>query len=343
MKNPQCVVVLIGLCLYSGLPMAGQENQAGTSQVHQGRKSKNRAVKDDLQAIGNRSIGGKGLGNWYSLEQEIGMGREYSREIEARIKLVRDPVVTEYVNRLGQTLVRNSDAKIPFTIKVIDSEEINAFALPGGFLYVNSGLFLAVQEEAELAGVMAHEIAHVAAHHASRQMTHSQIFTLATIPLVFVGGGLGIAVREAAGLAMPLTMTRFSRAFEAEADYLGVEYLYQAGYDPQAFISFCERVQALETQKPGVMAKMFSNHPQTADRIRKTQSEIVKILPPREAYVISSSDFDDVKSRLAAIENQYQPREHDPNRPTLRRSPSVDQDTAETGDGRPTLKRRTEQ
>ena len=338
MKHPQWVVALVGVCLFSGVPVVGQENQAGTSQVQQGRKSKHRAVKDDLQAIGNRSIGGKGLGNWYSPEQEIGMGREYSREIEASTKLVRDPLVTEYVNRLGQNLIRNSDAKVPFTIKVIDSEEINAFALPGGFLYVNSGLILAAQEEAELAGVMAHEIAHVAAHHASRQMTRSQMFTLATIPLVFVGGGVGIAVREATRLAMPLTMTRFSRAFEAEADYLGVEYLYQAGYDPQAFISFCERVQALEKQRPGVMAKMFSNHPQTADRIRRTQSEIVKILPPRETYVISSSDFDDVKSRLATIENQHQPSEHDPSHPILRRRPSAPGDPYEARDGRPTLK-----
>jgi predicted Zn-dependent protease len=246
------------------------------------------------------------------------------------------------VNRIGQNLVRNSDAKVPFTIKVIDSEEINAFALPGGFLYVTTGLILAAQEEAELAGVMAHEVAHVAAHHAARQMTHSQMFNLASIPLIFVGGGIGIAVREVAGLAVPLTLTKFSRGFEAEADYLGVEYMYQAGYDPQAFISFFERIQALEKQKPGVMARMFADHPQTADRLRKTQSEILKILPPREAYVISTSDFDDTRSRLATIENRRQAREKELDRPTLRhRSPS-DQGESKSDDERPTLKRPTD-
>jgi predicted Zn-dependent protease len=334
MKCQQCLVVLVGGCLLSGLPVVGQEDRNVTSQARESQKSKHKSVKDDIQAIGNRNIGGRGVGNWYSPEQEIGMGREYANTIEANTKLLTDPLVTEYVNRLGQNLVRNSDAKVPFRIKVIDSEEINAFALPGGFLYVNSGLIQAAQEEAELAGVMAHEIAHVAAHHATRQLTHSQMFNLASIPLIFVGGGLGLAVKEAAALAMPVTLTRFSRSFEAEADYLGVEYLYQAGYDPQAFISFFERVQALEKQKPGLVTKLFASHPQTADRIHKAQSEIVKILPPREAYVISTSAFDDVKRRLAAIEDRQ-----DPSLPTLRRRPTAGHRTTQGDDDPPTLKR----
>lgn len=339
MKRRKWVLALVGACLLSSLPSFGQERQTIPSQAREGQKSKGKSGKDDIQAIGNRNIGGRGLGNWYSPEQEIGMGREYSQVIEASTKLLRDPVVTEYVNRIGQNLVRNSDAKVPFTIKVIDSDEINAFALPGGFLYVNSGLILAAQEEAELAGVMAHEIAHVAAHHATRQITHSQLFNLASIPLIFVGGGVGIAVKQAIGLAMPLTLTKFSRGFEVEADYLGVQYLYQSGYDPQAFISFFERLQALEKQKPGVIAKAFSNHPQTVDRIRKTQSEIVRILPPREAYVISTSEFDNVKSRLSAIENRHDPSEPDAGRPTLRRRPAADHSTPEDNEGRPTLRR----
>jgi len=342
MQHRKWLLAFVEICLLFGLSMVGQENQTVTSKPRQIHKSKRTAVKDDIQAIGTRSIGSKGVSNWYSVEQEIGIGREYSKEIEDRVRLLNDPVVTEYVNRIGQNLVRNSDAKVPFTIKVIDSDEINAFALPGGFLYVTSGLILAAQEEAELAGVMAHEVAHVAAHHAARQMTHSQMFTLASIPLIFVGGGIGIAVREAAGLAMPLTLTKFSRGFEAEADYLGVEYLYQAGYDPQAFISFFERIQALEKQKPGVMARMFSDHPQTADRLRKTQSEIAKILPPREAYVTSTSDFDDTKSRITTIENRRQARGEEPDRPTLRRRSPRDQGESEGEDEHPTLKRRTD-
>jgi beta-barrel assembly-enhancing protease len=294
--------------------------------------------KDDIQSIGNRKIGGSGMGNWYSLEHEISIGRDYSREIEGSVKLIQDPAVTEYVNRIGQNLVRNSDAKVPFTIKVIDSEEVNAFALPGGFLYVNSGLVLAAENEAELAGVMAHEIAHVAARHATRQMTRSQMFNLASIPLIFVGGGIGVAVQQAAGLAIPLSLTKFSRGFEAEADYLGVEYLHKAGYDPQAFISFFERVQAQEKQKPGFIAKAFSDHPQTADRMKKAQREIAAILPAREAYVISTSEFEEVKSRLTSIENGHRTVDQDAERPTLRRR-TADGNDSEDG-GRPTLKRR---
>lgn len=341
MEIPKWLIVCVGAFLFSCLHTGAQENQSGASPAVQSQNRKHVAVKDDLQAIGVRNIGGRGAGNWYSVEQEVGMGRDYSRAVEASVTLLKDPMITEYVNRIGQNIVRNSDAKVPFTIKVIDSDEINAFALPGGFLYVNSGLLLAAQEEAELAGVMAHEIAHVSAHHATRQLTRSQLFNLATIPLVFVGGGLGVAVQEVAGFAGPLTLTRFSRSFEAEADYLGVEYLYQAGYDPQAFISFFERAQALEKQKPGAISKMFSSHPQTADRIRKTQSEIVKILPPREAYVISTSDFDEMKLRLDANENRRQAREQEPSRPTLRR-PSGNQGDPEGTDGRPTLKRQSD-
>jgi len=253
------------------------------------------------------------------------MGRDYSRKIESSSKLLKDPVVTEYVNRIAQNIVRNSDAKIPFTIKVIDSEEVNAFALPGGFLYVNNGLILYAQGEAELAAVMAHEIAHVAAHHASRQMTRSQLLNLGTIPLVFLGGGAGLAVQQAVGLMIPISLTKFSRGFEMEADYLGVEYLYKAGYDPQAFVSFCERIQALEKQKSGLIAKAFSDHPQTADRIRKTQAEIAKILPPRDVYILSTSEFEDVKAHLVvSTDRPHRAGEGDPSRPILRRRPPAD-------------------
>jgi predicted Zn-dependent protease len=319
--------------------MAVAQADQTAPQVRAVPQAKHAGGKDDIQAIGNRKIGGSGLGNWYSLEHEISIGREYSQAIDESVKLLRDPVVTEYVNRVGQNLVRNSDAKVPFTIKVVDSDEVNAFALPGGFLYVNSGLILAAQDEAELAGVMAHEIAHVAARHATRQMTRSHMFNLASIPLVFVGGGLGIAVQQAAGLAIPLSLTKFSRGFEAEADYLGVEYLYKAGYDPRAFISFFERIQAQEKQKPGLIAKAFSDHPQTADRMKKTQREIAGILPAREAYVISTSDFEEVKFHLTAIENRHRTVDQDAERPTLRRK-SADDNDSEDGEQRPTLKRR---
>jgi len=321
--------------------------QSTTSDSSQSEtKGKHNGGKDDIDAIGNRKIGNKGLGNWYSLEKEIRMGKEYAQMVESGVKLVQDPVVNEYVNRVGQNLVRNSDAKVPFTIKVIDSDDVNAFALPGGFFYVNSGLILAADEEAELAGVMAHEIAHVAARHAMRQMTRGNMLNLASIPLIFVGGGIGYAVRSAAGIGLPLTFLTFSRGFEAEADYLGLEYLYKSGYDPNAFISFFEKLQAKEKKRPGTLAKAFSTHPQTPDRIEKSQEEIQKVLPARDQYLVSTSEFDEVKARLAAIENRHKVTdEKDDKRPSLRRTSTADstksgKDSKTADDDRPTLKRR---
>lgn len=307
-------------------------------------KVKHDGGKKDVEAVGNRNVGcSRGLGNWYSVEKQIAMGKAYAQQVESTVKLVQDPVVTEYVNRVGQNLVRNSDSQVPFTIKVVDADEINAFALPGGFFYVNSGLILAADEEAELAGVMAHEIAHVAACHAARQNTRGNIMNMASIPLIFVGGGIGYAGYEAAGLALPLTFMKFSRGFEAEADYLGLQYMYKAGYDPQAFISFFEKVQAQEKKKPGTLAKAFSSHPQTPDRIERSQEEISKILPARPQYLVTTSEFDDVKARLAAIENRHKVLDQkDNNKPTLRRSTSTDKNGGKdtSGDDRPTLKRR---
>ena len=309
-------------------------------------KVKHDGSKKDVNAIGNRKVGGRGLGDWYSLEGEIRMGKQYAQEVEATSKLIRDPVITEYVNRVGQNLVRNSDAQVPFTIKVIDSDEVNAFALPGGFFYVNSGLILAADEESELAGVMAHEIAHVAARHATRQMTRAQWANIGTIPLIFVGGGIGYAVRSAAGLGLPLTFLSFSRGFESEADYLGLQYMYKAGYDPNAFVQFFEKLQAREKKKPGTLAKAFSTHPQTPDRISKSQEEISRILPARQQYIVTTSEFADVKSRLASLENRRKLVDDKPgNKPSLRRTSTNDKSGDKNGDkggddDRPTLHRR---
>jgi len=299
---------------------------------------------DDVDAIGNRKIGGRGLGNWYSIEGEIRMGKQYAQMVESSSKMVTDPVITEYVNRIGQNLVRNSDAQVPFTIKVIDADEINAFALPGGFFYVNTGLILAADEEAELAGVMAHEIAHVCARHATRQMTRYQWANISTIPLIFVGGGIGYAVRSAAGLALPMSFLTFSREFEAQADYLGLQYMYKAGYDPNAFIAFFEKIEAQEKKKPGSLAKAFSTHPQTPDRIEASQKEIATILPAREEYTVTTSEFDEVKGRLAALENRHKVFDQkEAGKPSLRRASTSDssgKDSTTNDDDRPTLKRR---
>jgi len=295
--------------------------------------------KDDVDAIGNRKVAGW---DWYSIESEIRMGKEYATQIEASLKLVTDPTINEYINRVGQNLVRNSDAKVPFTIKVVDSDVINAMALPGGFFYVNSGLILAADNEAELAGVMAHEIAHVAARHTTRQLTRYQFINYASLPLIFVGGGIGLAAREAAGIGIPMTFLKFSRGFEAEADYLGIQYMYKAGYDPNEFVNFFEKIQAQEKKKPGSMAKVFTDHPQTPDRITKSQEEIATILPAKDQYIETTSEFNDMKSRLAAIENRHKVEDNaNPNKPSLRRGQSTaSKDGDKKDDDRPTLKRR---
>jgi predicted Zn-dependent protease len=307
---------------------------------------KHDGTKTDVDAVGNRNVGcGRGVGNWYTVEGQVARGRVYAQQIESQIKLVNDPVITEYVNRIGQNLVRNSDAQVPFTIKVIDSDVVNAMALPGGFFYVNSGLILAADEEAEMAGVMAHEIAHVAACHYGREMTRANLLQMASIPFIFMGGAIGYAGYEASSLAIPMTFLKFSRGFEAEADYLGVEYMYRAGYDPSAFVSFFEKIQAMEKKKPGTLSKAFDTHPQTPDRIQKTQSEIGKILPSKQQYIVTTSEFDEVKARLASIENRHKVLDQkDGNKPSLRRTSASSTDgkagDSKSDDDRPTLKRR---
>jgi len=295
---------------------------------------------DDVNAIGTRNIGGRGLGNWYSVDSEIKMGRQYAAQIDKSTKFITDPVVTEYVNRIGQNLVKNSDAKIPFTIKVIDSDEINAFALPGGFFYVNSGLILAADEESELAGVMAHEMSHVIAHHAAREMTRANYAQMGTIPLIFIGGLAGYGAYEAANIGIPVAFMKFSREFEAQADYLGIQYLWKTGYDPESFVAFFEKIEDMEKHKPGIISKMFEDHPPTPDRIANAQREISRILPPRDEYLVDTSEFQDVKARLARIENKRKlmPSEIN-NKPVLRRASTSDSNGKDdqSSDSRPTL------
>jgi hypothetical protein len=291
--------------------------------------------KEDVSAVGNRDIGARGMGNWYSVDTEIKMGKMYASEIEKSTKFINDPVILEYVNRVGQNIVKNSDCKVPFTIKIIDSDVVNAMALPGGFFYVNSGLILNADEEAELAGVMAHETAHVCAHHAVREQTRMNYAQLSTIPLIFIGGWTGYGIYEAASFAIPMTFLHFSREFESEADYLGVQYMYRAGYDPQAFISFFEKVQALEKRKPGMVEKAFADHPQTPERILHSQEEIARILPARDQYTVTTSEFDDIKARLARIENKRRLTDTKGGpKPSLRRSgTSTGDPTGSSGSG----------
>jgi predicted Zn-dependent protease len=275
--------------------------------------------KQDVNAIGNRNVG-HGV-NFYSLEHEIALGKQLSAEVERQAKFINDPVVNEYVNRVGQNLVRNSDAQVPFTIKVIDSDVVNAFALPGGFFYVNSGLILHADEESELAGVMAHEIAHVCARHGTKQATKSEIAQLAMIPaMIFIPYTLaGYAIYQGMQFAIPMAFLQFTRVDEREADYLGLQYMYKAGYDPNAFVAFFEKVAADEKKQPGTIPKIFSTHPPTPDRIEASQKEIATILPARDEYIVTTSEFDVVKKRLGMIEANMKVNDKNPNAPKLRK------------------------
>ena len=300
-----------------------EKKAAADAKKADAKKPKN----SDLDNIGNRNIN-KGSLNFMSLEKEIAMGRELAAEVERELKLVEDPTINEYVNRVGQNLVRNSDAKVPFTIKVVESDEVNAFALPGGFFYVNSGLILAADDEAELAGVMAHEIAHVTARHGAEQATKGQLLNFATIPLIFLGGPAGYGLRQASNLLIPMTFLSFSRKSEAEADYLGLQYMYKTGYDPSAAVSFFEKLQAKESAKPGTMNKLFSSHPLTGDRITMEKANIEKILPDKDQYVVTTSEFNKIKGQLVALDSR-RPAEEDSNKPSLRRrtTSTRDEDT----------------
>jgi predicted Zn-dependent protease len=308
--------------------------------------------KYDVTLIGHRNVG-NGV-NFYTLEREIAVGRDLARQVEDTSKLVTDPLIVEYINRIGQNLVRNSDSRVPFTIKVLDNGEVNAFALPGGFFYVDSGLILAADSEAELAAVMAHEIAHVAARHATKNMTKQQIWNMASIPLMFIGGPAGYAIAEIASIAVPMGFLKFSRDAEREADMLGLQYDYAAGYDPQAFVQFFEKLKMEENKKHSKVAKLFSTHPMTADRITAAQNEIRTYLPDRDSYVVDTSDFDMMKAHLIASQGGLRMnRGKGLNRPTLRnRTETVDASETDkpatpnsgttkdqTTDDRPTLKK----
>jgi predicted Zn-dependent protease len=329
-------------------PPSEQTQKSQSAPVQQQDSVSPKSTKEDVEAIGNRSVG-KGV-NFYSLEKEIALGKGLAQEVERSSKMIDDPVVTEYVNRVGQNLVHNSDARVPFTIKVIDSDEVNAFALPGGFFYVNSGLILRAQEESELAGVMAHEISHVTARHGTKNATKGELMQLATIPLMILGpaGWAGYGLYEGLQLAIPMTFLKFSRDAEREADFLGLQYMYKAGYDPNSFVTFFERIQADEKRRPGTIPKVFSTHPPTPDRIESAQKEIARILPNKPEYVVTTSEFDSVKARLRNIMFARKVQDNQPGKPTLRTRTEQQQkgqtqtDPSAPGndDDRPTLKRR---
>ncbi|MBS1858638.1 MAG: M48 family metalloprotease [Acidobacteria bacterium] len=291
--------------------------------------------KDDVNRIGSRKVGN--CINFYSFEKEMALGKQLAREVQKQAKLVDDPLITEYVNRLGQNLVRSSDAKIPFSFQIVEGDAPNAFALPGGYVFVYTGLMKIASEEDELAAAMAHEIAHVAARHMTCQATKSELAGIAGMPAsVLLGGWGGYAARQAAGLALPAAFLHLSRKDESEADYLGVQYMYAAGYDPNGAISVFEKIESLNRRQPGVVDRVFSTHPMDADRIAKTEREIARILPDKPQYVVTTSEYASIRDRL--IDQQALHKTEDASRPALHRA--TGRPGTSTGDDRPTIKRR---
>lgn len=311
------------------------------------RKSTIKALdeKNDPTLVGKRDLN-KGQLAFYSIEREIALGRQMAAQVDRESPLVTDPLINEFVNRITQNIVLHSDAKIPFTVKVIDSSDVNAFALPGGFLYVNRGLLEAAENEAEVAGVIAHEISHVTARHGIEQASKAEFFNYASIPLIFLGGIGGYLIRQAAGLAVPLTFLKFSRGAEKEADRLGAQYMWAAGYDPNALITFFEKLQTQNKKKPGTLAKVFATHPMTGDRITEVR-DLIGRFPEKGEYAINTSEFGQLRSRLVSASNasRQASREADDRRPTLKRRPqstSEDSGTYSETPDRPVLKRRDE-
>src|ERR1039458_3607493 len=294
-----------------------------------------RKKKDDPAQIGSRDVG-KGV-NFYSLEKEMALGKQLAEEVQRQAKVVDDPLISEYINRIGQNLVRNSDAKVPFTFQVIEGESPNAFALPGGYVFIYTALLEIADEEDELAAAMAHEIAHVAARHMTKQATKSQMVNLAGVPVgVILGGGIGGAVaRQGAAAGLPAVFMHFTRQDEAEADYLGVQYLYAAGYDPNGAISIFEKLESLEKKQPGTVARIFSTHPMDAARIQKTEQEIDRILPARDEYVINTSEY--VAIRQGTIAREARKKAPEDGRPQLRTRQDESRQPGEPD--RPTVRR----
>ena len=317
-----------------------QQTQAATTA----KPNKPLSTNEDPSMIGKRNINGGFIGKIAGgTEKEVRQGREAAAEVDRQAKFIDDPLITEYVNRVGQNIVLHSDAKVPFTIKVIDSDEVNAFALPGGFFYVNKGLLLAADNEAELAGVMAHEIAHVAARHAVENQAKASLLEYAALGAsIFLGGIPGMIYQNTAGIGLLGIFMKFSRSAEEEADKLGVQYMYAAGYDPGAMATMFEKLEAKNKKKPGFISRAFATHPAPPDR-RTAALALAARFPEHEEYVISSSEFQRVKNRLLRLSNarasttgaiQGVDENGAPGRPTLkRRNPTPDEPSTTTPDG----------
>jgi len=243
-------------------------------------------------AVNKSAVGGFNL---ISVAEEKQLGDKFAIEIEKQHKIVTDPQVQRYIDGVGKRLLTGvRKAEFPYTFQVVQDDSINAFAIPGGHTYVNTGLIKAAESEAELAAVMAHEINHVVARHSTRQMTQQYGYTLITSLLL---GSQGEISKLAADLFGKAGSMYYSREMESQADVLGVETMYKAGYNPQGMVTFFKKLAAAGERDPGKIAKFFSSHPETEQRINDIQQEIAK-LPAKSYLQASTQEFSQVKSKV---------------------------------------------
>jgi len=343
MKRLNCLTLtLVAVLVWGVVPVLAKD----TAAVRPCSDAKNKM--DDVYCIGQRRVAHHSI---ISERKEVAIGTKYAQQINRSAKLVKDPVISEYVNRVEQNIAQNSDAKIPITVRVIDSPEINAFTLPGGFIYVNTGLLHAASSEAQLAGVLAHETAHVACRHWASDATKRTLLQYAMIPLILtpMSYPVYIGLSEAMNFGIPMAFLKFSREDEAQADFLGLQYMWKAGYDPNAYLSMFAKIIQEGRSTPGSVAGVFMDHPPTKDRIINAEKEIKTILPKRSEYLVSNSEFQNVHDRLNTLLGRMKKiqAKANSNKPTLiKREPKTGQPAGtqsgqSTGNDKPpVLKRR---
>ncbi len=286
------------------------------------RALKKPPTKYDLAKVGKRGIG-SGM-NFYSLDGERELGKNLSREADQQMRLLEDPVVSEYVNRIGQNIALNSDLKVPLVVKIVRDDEVNAFSLPGGYLYVTTGLLGEADSEAQIAGVIGHEVAHIAARHGTRTVSKRMLWSiiLRGAAIATPGGRAAqIGAIVGADLGSIMIFAKMDRGAEDEADLLAVEYAYAAGYDPGEYVIFFEKINALQKKKPSALGKIFASHPPTESRIAHVQKVIDDYFPDREQYLVTTSTFDEVQARMRGVlDRKLVKHDGDSDKPVLKKA-----------------------
>lgn len=259
----------------------------------------------DINAIGHRNIAYKG--NWYSLDKEKQVAVQFSAAFEQANPLLQDAEIGAYVQGLAQKVARTSDAKLPITTRIADSDDVYAVTLPGGYQCLSRGLLLIVDDEAGLASVLARGIAHTALRSATMDQTRENLMKMATVPLILFGNSPGT---QDTSLAVPLTALKFRREDEQDADYFGLQYEYKAGYDPDAFLRTVQTIWSLPRYSK--ISNTFGSFPPLSLRLAALRSEIDQVLPKNHSGIDNTSEFMEFKKHLLSLPPAKQEKSPDP-------------------------------